>query len=81
MLALSAVALCRSQELTEKYKAIADKLIDAALADEEGYKRTVLVGGDAQYVVMIWVYVQGEFDRNAETAIAQHQMLALAGKS
>jgi len=39
LLALSAAVLSRSQELTQKYKAVADKLIDAALADEEGYKR------------------------------------------
>ncbi len=39
LLALSAAGLSRSQDLTEKYKAAADKLIDAALADNEGYKR------------------------------------------
>ncbi|MDR3700180.1 MAG: M20/M25/M40 family metallo-hydrolase [Candidatus Sulfopaludibacter sp.] len=39
LLALSAAGLSRSQELTERYKPIADKLIDAALADDEGYKR------------------------------------------
>jgi hypothetical protein len=39
LLALSAAGLSRSQELTEKYKAVADKLIDAALADDAGYQR------------------------------------------
>jgi Zn-dependent M28 family amino/carboxypeptidase len=39
LLALCAAGPVRSQELTEKYKPIADKLIDAALADNEGYKR------------------------------------------
>ena len=39
LVALSAAGLSRSQDLTEKYKPAADKLIDAALADNEGYKR------------------------------------------
>ena len=29
----------QTTNLTEKYKPVADKLIDASLADEEGYKR------------------------------------------
>jgi hypothetical protein len=39
LLTLFAAGPSRTQELTEKYKPIADKLIDAALADDEGYKR------------------------------------------
>jgi len=39
LLASSLAGIGRSQELTEKYRPIADKLIDAALADNEGYKR------------------------------------------
>src|SRR6266851_3802982 len=38
-LLLGAALAARSQSLTEKYKPVADKLIDAALADDEGYKR------------------------------------------
>ena len=38
-LALGAAVLGQSQSLTEKYKSVADKLIEAALADDEGYKR------------------------------------------
>src|SRR5258708_34063614 len=38
-LLLGAALAARSQNLTEKYKPVADRLIDAALADEEGYKR------------------------------------------
>ena len=39
LLAVSVIGLCRSQDLTEKYRSIAGKLIDAALSDDEGYKR------------------------------------------
>jgi len=39
LLALSAAGVGRSQELAEKYKPVADRLIDAALADTEGYQR------------------------------------------
>ncbi len=39
LLALFAAGPSRSQELTEKYRTVADKLIDAALADQDGYKR------------------------------------------
>lgn len=36
---LAACGLAQSQNLTEQYKPVADKLIDAALADREGYER------------------------------------------
>ncbi len=39
LIALSVAALCRAQDLTEKYRGTADQLIRAALNDEEGYKR------------------------------------------
>ena len=38
-LLLGAAVAAHSQSLTEKYRPVADKLIDAALADDEGYKR------------------------------------------
>ena len=38
-LLLGAAVAAHSQSLTEKYKPAADKLIDAALADTEGYQR------------------------------------------
>jgi hypothetical protein len=38
-LLFGAAFAAHSQNLTEKYKPVADQLIDAALADDEGYKR------------------------------------------
>jgi hypothetical protein len=39
LLALALASLAPAQTLTEQYKTTADKLIDAALADQEGYDR------------------------------------------
>src|SRR6187397_2577064 len=39
LLALAVCSIAGAQTLTEQYKATADRLIDAALADTEGYRR------------------------------------------